>query len=268
MGNLGNGIKKFLQNKNTVTVVGIVIVIVVLFFAYNYRVNRSTNPISVPYATEEIKSGVQITENMVGTTQITGSMADQLGIIRTQSEVIDRYSNADTIIPKGSLFYERNVVSKEDLPASIILDVKKGHTLYQLHVDTYSTYGNTIYPNSYIDIWVKINLPSGVCKTTDGKASSGIWVTRFIENVKVISVEDGEGEDVFADPENIKSPAWLIFSVPEDYFILLKKLEYLKQYDTELDPVPLGSKLDEESGEVTVSSEDLQKCINELTDEK
>ena len=98
MGNLGNGIKKFLQNKNTVTVVGIVIVIVVLFFAYNYRVDRSTNPISVPYATEEIKSGVQITENMVGTTQITGTMADQLGIIRRKAEVIDRYSNADTIL--------------------------------------------------------------------------------------------------------------------------------------------------------------------------
>lgn len=265
MGNLGNGLKKFLQNKNTVTVIGIIVVVFILFFAYNYRVNRSTNPISVPYALEEIASGTQITENMVGTTQITGAMADQLGIIRNQSEVIDKYSNADTIIPKGGLFFERNVVDKEELPASIILDIKKGYTLYQLHVDNYKTYGNNIFPNTYIDIWVKINLPSGVCKTTDGKASSGIWVTKFIENVKVISVEDSEGQDVFADPENIKTPSRLIFGVPDEYFILLKKLEYLTQYNTEMDPIPLGGDHENEEGTVTVSSEDLQKCINELT---
>ena len=35
---MGNGLKKFLQNKNTVTVVGIVVVIFVLYFAYNYRI--------------------------------------------------------------------------------------------------------------------------------------------------------------------------------------------------------------------------------------
>ncbi len=268
MGNLGNGLKKFLQNKNTVTVIGIIVVIFILFFAYNYRVNRSTNPISVPYATEEIASGTQITENMVGTTQITGTMAEGLGIIRNQSEVIDKYSNADTIIPQGSLFYERNVVDKEELPASIILDIKKGYTLYQLHVDTYSTYGNNIFPNSYIDIWVKIDLPSGVCKTTDGKASSGIWVTKFVENIKILAVEDSNGDDVFADPENIKSPSRLIFGVPDDNFILLKKLEYLTQYNTEMDPIPLGSKPEDKNGEVTVSSEDLKKCINELTDEE
>lgn len=260
-----NGIKKFLQNKNTVTVVGIVVVIFILYFAYNMRVNRTINPISVPYAKEDIQAGTQITNDMVETTRVTSQMADQLEVIRNMSEVVDRYANADTMIPKGSLFYERNVVDKEDLPASIILDIKEGHTLYQLHVDNYSTYGNNIFPNSYIDIWVKINLPSGVCKTTDGKKSSGIWVTRFIENVKVISVEDSNGDDVFGDPENIKSPSRLIFGVPDDYFILLKKLEYLTQYGTELEPIPLGSKVESEAGEVTVSSEDLQKCINELT---
>ena len=260
-----NGIRKFLQNKNTVTVVGIVVVIFILYFAYNLRVNRTINPISVPYASEDIQAGTQITEEMVETTQVTSQMADQLEIIRNQSEVIDRYANADTMIPKGSLFYERNVVDKEDLPASIILDIKKDYTLYQLHVDNYTTYGNNIFPNSYIDLWVKINLPSGVCKTSDGKKSSGIWVTRFIENVKVIAVEDGNGDDVFRDPENIKTPSRLIFGVPDEQFILLKKLEYLRQYGTELYPIPLGTKVESEAGETNVTSEDLKKCINELT---
>ena len=54
MGNLGVGIKKFLSNKNTVTVVGVVVAVLVLYIAYNMRVQAAVNPISVPYATEQI----------------------------------------------------------------------------------------------------------------------------------------------------------------------------------------------------------------------
>ena len=34
MGNLTIGIKKFLQNKNTVTVIGVVLAIIILYVAY------------------------------------------------------------------------------------------------------------------------------------------------------------------------------------------------------------------------------------------
>ena len=64
MGNLTTGFKKFLQNKNTVTVVGVILAIVVLYFAYTMRINSAINPISVPYAAEQIKAGTQITESM------------------------------------------------------------------------------------------------------------------------------------------------------------------------------------------------------------
>ena len=39
-----NNLKKFLQNKNTVTVVGVVLAIVVLYVAYNMRVNSAIKP--------------------------------------------------------------------------------------------------------------------------------------------------------------------------------------------------------------------------------
>ena len=61
MGNFSNGIKKFLSNKNTVTVVGAVVAVVVLYIAYSMRVNAAINPISVPYAKEQINPGTQIT---------------------------------------------------------------------------------------------------------------------------------------------------------------------------------------------------------------
>ena len=59
MGNLSTGIKKFLQNKNTVTVLGVVVAIIILYVAYNMRVQSAINPINVPYAKEQISPGTQ-----------------------------------------------------------------------------------------------------------------------------------------------------------------------------------------------------------------
>ena len=50
MGNATNGIKKILQNKNTVTVIGVVVAVLVLYIGYNMRVKSAINPITVPYA--------------------------------------------------------------------------------------------------------------------------------------------------------------------------------------------------------------------------
>ena len=134
MGNFTNGIKKFLSNKNTVTVVGAVLAVIVLYIAYTMRVNAAVNPINVPYAREQINPGTQITEDMVGTMQVPPSMVSD-DVITNQAEVIDKYSNADTLIPEGSLFFTRQVVEKEQLPANIILDYPKGYVLYNMPVN-------------------------------------------------------------------------------------------------------------------------------------
>ena len=44
MGNLTTGLKKFMQNKNTVTVVGVILAIIVLYVAYTWRINKAVNP--------------------------------------------------------------------------------------------------------------------------------------------------------------------------------------------------------------------------------
>ena len=98
MGNATNGIKKILQNKNTVTVIGVVVAVLVLYIGYNMRVKSTINPITVPYAKELIKGGTQITEDKVGTIQVPPSMLKG-NVLTNQSQVIDKYARPDSIIP-------------------------------------------------------------------------------------------------------------------------------------------------------------------------
>ena len=258
---MGNGLKKFLQNKNTVTVVGIVLVIFVLYFAYNYRVSQATNPVSVPYAVKQISPGTQITEDMVGTRNVPPSMLEG-NVIRTQSNVIDKYSNADTVIPQGSLFYERQVVEKEQLPANIILDYPKGYVLYNRDVDSKSTYGNSIYPGNYIDIYLKINKK---VQSENNSSTDSMMLGKFVENIKVLAVRDSNGKPVFADLDESLTPSMVIFAVPQDIYILLKKAENLNFYQSTIIPVPTNESLKENAGSVKVSSDDLKKYINQIT---
>lgn len=263
MNNLIVGFKKFLTNKNTVTVVGVLAAIVILYIGYNMRINQAITPITVPYALEEIDPGVQITEDMVGTKEIPQSMSDGT-IITDSADVIDMYSSADSVIPEGSLFYTRSVVSREQLPGSIILDYPRGYVLYNLDVDMASTYSNSIYPGNYIDIYLKVQNvvdPNNPAASGDDR----IMVGKLLENVKVIAVYDSDGNNVFANLDDKTVPAQIIFAVPEEYHILLRKASFLRAYESEIIPVPTAESLEDDPGDVRLSSEDLKNFINNVT---
>ena len=263
MNNLIVGFKKFLTNKNTVTVIGVLAAIVILYIGYNMRINQAITPITVPYALEEINPGVQITEDMVGTKEIPQSMSDGT-ILTDTADVIDMYSNADSVIPEGSLFYTRSVVSREQLPGSIILDYPRGYVLYNLDVDMASTYSNSIYPGNYIDIYLKVQNvvdPNNPAASGDDR----IMVGKLLENVKVIAVYDSDGNNVFANLDEKTVPSQIIFAVPEEYHILLRKASFLRAYESEIIPVPTAESLEDEPGDVNLSSEDLKNFINNVT---
>ena len=262
MNNLIVGIKKFFTNKNTVTVVGVIAAIIVLYVGYNMRINQAITPVTVPYALEEINPRTQITEDMVGTMEIPQSMVSD-SIITNSANVIDMYSNADSVIPEGSLFYTRSVVSRDQLPDSIILDYPKGYVLYNLDVDMASTYSNSIYPGNYIDIYLKVQNSE---ENVEGQVSDDrIMVGKLLQNVKVLAVFDSEGNNVFANAEEKTSPSQIIFAVPEEYHILLRKASFLRAYESEIIPVPTAESLEDEPGDVELSSEDLRNFINNVT---
>ena len=262
MGNLTTGLKKFMQNKNTVTVVGVILASIVLYVAYTWRINKAVNPQVVPYAAEQINAGTQITESMIATREVPPSMISG-DVLINKGDIIDKYAAADTVIPEGSLFYRRSVVEKEQLPANIILDYPKGHVLYNLSVSTESTYGNSVYPGNYIDIYLKavnkIDESNPAALTAD---ADKIMLGKLMSNIKVLAVKDADGNPVFQNIDENRKPAMIVFAVPEEYYILLKKAEYMRTYDTSLNIVPTNESLKDEPADLEISSDQLKEWIN------
>lgn len=262
-GNMSITIKKFLTNKNTVTIVGVLLAVVVLYIGYNYRIKSAINPISVPYATQTIPARTKITSDMIGSIEVPPAMLKG-NAITDPANIVGKYSNSNTIIPKGSLFYGSSVVSQSDLPDSIIYDYPDDYVLVNMSVTTETTYGNKVYPGNYIDIYLKaVNKIDEENLTED--TEDKIMVGKLLENVKVIDVVDANGDSVFENPEEVKTPSQIIFAVPEEYHILLRKAMYLRTYEVTLIPVPTAESLKETPGEVAIANESLKDFINKVT---
>ncbi len=253
MNNLKASMKKFLGNKNTVTILGIVLCLVVLYVGYNYRINARVELVEVPYATKTIQPRTYITQDMIGTMNVPKSFL--VGrYYNNANAIVGKYTNYNTIIAKGSLFYADLVVSKDELPDSAFADVPEGYTVVNYPVNIATTYANSMAPGSYINIYYK-------SLDDNGKIMFG----KFISNIKVLDVKDASGQHVFENSEETRTPAYMLFAVPEETHLLLRKALYLTKYSVELILVPNTATLTD-SDKVNVSSSDIESFINDKTE--
>lgn len=236
MGNLINTIKKFVSNKNTVTILGVVAGVIVLWVFYSYRVNQATTPIKVPYAKEEISATEEITEENIGYTEINSKFLRSADIIQNVGELIGKRITTGTSIPAGGLFYRKQVVDKSELPNTFYDDINDGYTVYGLSVNNHTTYGNSIYPGDRIDLYLKATDDNG-----------RIIFGKFIEGIAVLAVRDSSGKDVFASSDP-RTPAELMFEVPDEMYELLMNAGYISGIT--IVPVPRNRNYSAEGGEV------------------
>lgn len=217
MNNLSKSIKKILGNKNTVTVIGVLLCILVLYVGYNMRINQKTKLVKVYYAKETIQPKTKITEDMIGTTELPEAFLTG-EYYKSFNDIEGKYSNYNSIIPAGSLFYTAQVVKKDELPDSVLYDVDKDSTISYVKTDVEKSYGNVIMPSNYVDVYVKM---------TNGNGD--IVYGKYMENLKVLSVKTSDGQDVFDNTESVRTPSYIYFAMPEAEYLTFTMLKYLQE---------------------------------------
>lgn len=253
MSNFLVSFKRFLKNKNTVTIVGIVIILILLYVVYNAQINNAVNPVKVPVAKATIQPREQVTADKVELIDVPAvSITDNT--YKYKADVVGKYANVNSAIPKGSMFYKETLVDKKELPDSAFTEVKEGEIVYNFPVTMATTYGNSIFPSNKVDIYMK----------AVDDATGKIMVGKLVENVEILAVKDAQGRHVFENTEENRTPATLIFGVPDTINILLRKASYLADIDVELFPVPHGGTANT-TGAVNVTAAQLKSYIEAHT---
>ena len=251
MNNFIIGAKRFFTNKNVVTVIGVLLVLVILFFGYTSSIKKQTNPVNIPVAAKKINAQTQITAEDVKYVEVANSMLSG-PVISSSSQIIGKYTNINVTIPEGSMFYSDWLVDANDIPGNWIeqLDYEAGELGYYMSVNIENTLGNSVLPNTYIDIYMRANDENGTP-----------MFGKLLKNIKVLVVHDGSGSDIFKDSTNIGSPSKIGFAVSQDLYILLKKAEYL---NIDLVLAPRGSTVPTKD-EIIVTSQTLRDYIDAQT---
>lgn len=246
---------KFIKDKNTVTVLGALLITSILYFNYNMQINRAISPIKIPVAKVTIDQKTKITRAMFDIVDMAPIMLMD-NVITSQNDILDKYTNYNYIIPKGSLFYKDSGLLVNSLPDSIYSDLSANLIPFQLEVDLESTYGNSIYPDTFVDIYMKAYDENNV-----------LMVGKLIANAKVLAVKDSLGNNIFEVNTPNKIPANLLFAFDKETQTLMRKATYLQSFDVELFPVPITGLTQEQKDELktTVSTEHLKAFIENQT---
>ena len=250
MNNAMVGVKRIFLNKNVVTVVLVIAALGLLFWGYSYTIKRETSPVQLPVANKLIKPRTQVTGEDLEYATVPGKMLGE-NVIRDSMSIEGLYTKTSVTVPKGSPFYTDWLAPADKIPGNWIeqLDRKKGELGYYMDVDVASTLGNNVLPGSYIDIFMEAEDENGQ-----------IMIGRLLENVKVLVVHTGDGQDVFDDAE-YRTPDKIGFAVNQDIYLLLQKISYLKM---DLIIAPKGTNVPNVKG-VVVKSKDLRDFVDSKT---
>ena len=218
--------KRFISNKNTLTIIMTILGILILYLGYTWRVNVATSPVSIPVAKVNIDQRTKITSDMITYIDVPNTMVGK-NVIKSRMLITGMYTNYNVVIPKGSPFYSDNGVLVAEIPDNVFSALKKDQIPFNFKVSLDDTYGNSIFPDSIVDIYMK---------ATDSE--SRVMVGKFISDVRVLAVKDEYGNDVFESAFEVKIPNTILFGLDKDLHLLMRKASYLSRNGVELYAVP------------------------------
>ena len=246
MNSLLVGVKRFFKNKNTVTIFAVIICLALIYWAYWWRIEKAIEPRMIPYAIKTLEPRTLITSDVVGIRKVPGKVITA-NVITESSLIVGKYVSNRVEIPADSLFYNNTILTWDELPSSIYEDIPDNHTIVALPVTSETTYGNSIFPGNYIDLYYQ-------GRDNDGK----LLIGKFIESIRVLTVTDGSYNNIFEKSINVEKPKYLIFSVPEDMHLLLRKALYTSG---NVFPVPHNADYSNNPKETRISSTYLKNLI-------
>ena len=180
---------------------------------------------------------------MVSRTQVPQSFI--LGkYFKNYDDIVGKYSNYNTMIAEGSLFYYDLLIDEASLPDAVLYDVNEGERLVSFPVNMRTTYGNSIMPGNKVDVYVKL--------VDNEKIVYGEYFT----DVEVLGVKDSNGRNVFENTEETRTPAFIYFGLSEAKYLLFTSMNFLKEYNDdaqiEISFVPNTAKFDSEDPTATI----------------
>ena len=170
------------------------------YFSVQFFVKKGIDPVEVAYTKVEIPPNTQITKDMVITRTVPNDGVPP-NAIKNKKDVINKYTVNGYGLADNSLLYKKNILSADEMPNSAVLKLKKGEYSFPLLVDLETSMGNSILPETRVDLFFRGEIET--LEVVDGKektVNKPIY-GKIASNVRVTSVKSTDATNVFSEED-------------------------------------------------------------------
>ncbi|PEB54649.1 Flp pilus assembly protein CpaB [Bacillus sp. AFS098217] len=178
--------------KKKIVAVGLAAATVAGIYGYNYySVEKAVKPTKIVLAAGDIPAHTEIKDEMLVERTIPGDAIPPNALTVKKSDVIGKWTTDGQPVTKNSYLFKDKVVKKEELPDSAILNLKSGEVAFPLLVDIETSSGNSIIPDTYVDLYFKQTVKNG---DNEKVVFGGLF-----QRVRVTAAKDANTEDAFKE---------------------------------------------------------------------
>lgn len=184
-------VKSTVKNR-IIAIVSVIVLICAVVMYTNIKIKAEVNLVNVIYTAKDIPAGTKITKDMLQVRKVPNQSVPPNAYYQKQ-DIEGKWTVSGYGIPANSFVYKDKVVSSKQLPDAGNRSLKSNEVTFPLLVDIESSLGNSIMPNSYVDLYFKGTTGGDL---TSGAKSNPIY-GEVVSHVRVVSVKDADAANVF-----------------------------------------------------------------------
>lgn len=198
-----------MKNRKNFAAAGVLSLLVVNGLLFKVILDKTIDLKKVPVAAVTIEPRTRIEKEMIVYKEIPSIFTDETCAM-DESEILDKITEIEGKIPKGSLFYKQMLFDETELPDYPALKLKDGQSSFSLGTDLLKSSGNSLTANQKVDLYV----------TIEQKKEKPV-TDLLVSSIRILSVKDRKG-NLMGTKNSSNVPYVINLAVSNEYVELLK----------------------------------------------
>lgn len=191
---------------------GVIVIFIVNFLVFNIALRKEIDLVEIVVVNETIYPRTKIEDSMISFMEVPSSFITEQ-MYTKKDEVLNLYSDIQTVIPAKSPFYKEVLFEEKDLPDYPKILLNEDQVVYTVDTNLVKLSGNSIVVGQIVDLY-----------TTYSDRKQSPLVDLLVSSVRVIGIKDKKGIDV-TNPESNGVPSIVLLALDKEIMPIVRSCD-------------------------------------------
>lgn len=198
-----------MKKSKNLTVIGLISLLIMNVLLFKIVLDKNLDLIEVPVASMTILPRSKVVKSMLSYVKLPRVLVSEEVAIE-EKEILDKYTEIEGKIPKGSLLFKEMLFDEASLPDYPALKLKEGQSAFSLSTDLLKSSGNSLVSNQKVDLYVTI-----------AEKNTKPITDLLLKDVRILNIKDRKGYRM-EDEKSSKVPSVINLAIRDDQMEILR----------------------------------------------